>query len=270
MSLINKVVIITGAASGIGEGIATHFAKLSARLALIDIDVDKLRKVAEQCENLSKAKVLGVPADVSKDGDVKRAISDIKHEYGKIDVVINCAGIAGYNRNILDADLLSEFDKVISVNLRAMVAVTHYAAPALIESKGCIVNIASVMARMSCKSAISYNISKAGVAHFTRNAALDFADKGVRVNSISPGPVETNLLINSGSNQVENAKTWETLAKTTPLQRNVHVMEIAAMAAYLASDQAKGITGSDFIIDCGFILSGTVNATFLRNDGHQK
>ncbi|CAH2218274.1 jg16361 [Pararge aegeria aegeria] len=259
MSFLNKVVIITGAGSGIGEGTAVHFATLSANLSLIDKNGESLHKVAEKCGSLSQTKVLEFHADVSNDEEIKQAVDNTMKEFGKIDVVVNCAGIIAY-RGILDSDLLSVFDKVISVNLRSMVAMTHFAAPALIESKGCVVNISSVMARMVSKGSLPYNVSKAAVAHFTKNAAYDLAEKGVRVNSILPGPVETNILLSAGNTNEENDKLWELFATAVPLQHNINACEIAEMVAYLASDKAKSITGAEFVVDSGMILSGMPNA----------
>ncbi|XP_034837550.1 uncharacterized protein [Maniola hyperantus] len=262
MSFINKVVIITGAGSGIGKANAIQFAKLSATLSLVDINADNLHKVAEECRNLSEVKVLEVVADLSKDVDVKQAVDNTIKEFGQIDVLVNCAGIFG-DKGILDSDLLSVLDKVMSVNLRSTIAMIHYAAPALIESKGCVINTASVMARMVCKGAIPYNLSKAAVIYFTKHVAMDLADKGVRVNSISPGPVETNILLNSGKSQEENDGVFALYAKSVPLQHNIDANEIAEMAVYLASDKAKSITGSDFLIDSGLALSGLPSGKML-------
>ncbi|XP_045781002.1 short-chain dehydrogenase reductase 2a-like isoform X2 [Maniola jurtina] len=262
MSFINKVVIITGAGSGIGKASAIKFAKLSATLSLIDINEDNLNKVTEECRNLSEAKVLEVVADISKDVDVKRSVENTIEEFGRIDVLVNCAGIFG-DKGILDSDLLSVIDKVMSVNLRATIAMIHYAAPALIESKGCVINTASVMAKLVCKGAIPYNLSKAAVVYFTKHVAMDLADKGVRVNSISPGPVETNIALHAGISQEVNDAVFASYAKFVPLQHNIEATEVAEMAVYLASDKARSITGSDFVIDSGLALSGLASGNML-------
>lgn len=185
MGFENKVVVITGAGSGLGEATAVKFAEVSAKLTLIDIHEDNLNKIVEKCMKYN-AEVLKIVADVSKDGEVKEAVNKTVERYKRIDVLVNCAGIYRTN-GTLDADFLSVFDTVMQVNLRAAVAMTYFAAPALIESKGCIVNIASVVAKLVNRGSMSYNVSKAAVAHFTKSVALDLADKGVRVNCILPG-----------------------------------------------------------------------------------
>ncbi|XP_045781001.1 cyclohexanol dehydrogenase-like isoform X1 [Maniola jurtina] len=262
MSFLNKVVIITGAGSGIGRANAVQFAKQSATLSLVDINGDNLHKVAEECRKLSKAKVLEVVADLSKDVDAKRAVDNTMKEFSKINVLVNVAGIFG-DKGILDPDLLSVLDKVMSVNLRSTIAMVHYAAPALIESKGCVVNTASVMAKIVCKGSIPYNVSKAAIAYFTKNVAMDLADKGVRVNSISPGPVETNIALHAGISQEVNDAVFASYAKFVPLQHNIEATEVAEMAVYLASDKARSITGSDFVIDSGLALSGLASGNML-------
>ncbi|XP_045781004.1 uncharacterized oxidoreductase TM_0325-like [Maniola jurtina] len=254
MSFENKVVLITGAGSGIGEAIAVHFAKLSAKLSLLDINAENLEKAVEKCEELSKTKAIKIILDMTKDESVKQAVDKTIEEFGKIDVVVNCAGIVSIS-GILDGVFINDFDKVMTVNLRAYVVMTHYAAPALVKTKGCIINIASVYAKLVDKKIIPYTTSKAAVAHFTKNAALELAEKGVRVNSISPGFVETKIIVNSKCD-MDKFKLLE--RKSPPIEHVLKVEEIADLAGYLASDKAQSITGADFVIDSGSTLLGSL------------
>ncbi|XP_050357834.1 3-oxoacyl-[acyl-carrier-protein] reductase FabG-like [Nymphalis io] len=252
MSFMNKIVLITGAASGNGETIALHFAKASARLSLFDIDFDKLNKVAEKCENLSKTKVFKVYVDVSKDVDLKEAVNSTIREYGKIDILVNCAKIKKSN-GIENFDILDDYDRIVNVNLRSVVAIIRFAAEALKESRGCVINVSSVLGQRINSHGLAYNISEAAVVHLTKCVALELADKGVRVNCISPGIVKRDIALNDGTR--EDDKTIVSYIKSLPLKHTVKAEEIAELVAYVASDKANSITGANFLVDSGFTLT---------------
>ncbi|CAG9572894.1 unnamed protein product [Danaus chrysippus] len=254
MSFKNKVIVISGAASGIGREIAIKFAKLSANLSLLDINLENLKSVAKECRELSESKVFTLVADLGKSDNVKTVVDLIKQEFGKIDVLVNSAGIARAG-DIKCANLLEDVDNVFNINLISGVTLTHYAAEALIESKGCIINIASIMAVKACKGSLAYNVSKAAVLQFTKCVALELADKGVRVNCISPGSVKTNVLNNVLPPSVDIKKFWDDMIEDHPLQQLTTTDDIAHMAVYLASDKAKSITGCDYIVDSGKTLT---------------
>ena len=254
MNFASKSVVITGAASGIGKAIAKHFAKASADLSLLDIDEDNLLKVVEECEQLGSTRVIKVVVDVSKDADLEQAMKKIKQEMAKIDVLVNCAGVGG-TTCISDPQAISQFDRVMNINLRSVFATAHFALPALIESKGCIVNISSVLSQFIHKDAIGYCVSKAGITQLTKCIALDVAQYGVRVNCIAPGAVRTNIIINKGASKEENDRFWLSNIKKTALKRTVKVEEVAELVVYLASDKATSITGVEYIIDCGFSVA---------------
>ncbi|OWR47410.1 3-oxoacyl [Danaus plexippus plexippus] len=224
MNFSKKVILITGAASGIGKAIALSFAKLSARLSLIDINFENLNKVAEDCEILNENKVFKVATNVSDTNNVKEAVTATVQEFDRLDVVINCAGICDMN-GITGENLIENLGKVLNINLISHIAATHYAADELIKSKGCVVNISSIFGTTATKNGIPYAVSKAGMVHFTKCAALELAEKGVR-------------------NFEEN----------TPLKHLAEAQDIAEMAVFLASDKAKHVTGIDVIIDSGITL----------------
>ncbi|XP_072933745.1 cyclohexanol dehydrogenase-like [Epargyreus clarus] len=264
MNFSTKVVVVTGAGSGMGAAIAENFAKLNASLCLIEINESNLRKVSEECEKLSKTKVLQVVADLGKDEDVKRSIDSALKEFGKIDVLVNCAGIHGTGR-VTDPDIVEKYDRVLAVNLRSVVAMTNKAAPALIKSKGCVINISSIASRLPSQNTLPYNLSKAGVTHFTKCAALELAKDGVRVNCISPGPVKTNLLRNTDMTESEHDQFWHVIGQATPLKRVVKAEEIAELTAFLASDKANSITGSDYVMDSGLMIGGSADAPAISS-----
>nr|XP_032524607.1 3-oxoacyl-[acyl-carrier-protein] reductase FabG-like [Danaus plexippus plexippus] len=253
MSFADKVVLITGAGSGIGRGIALHFSKLSAKLSLIDINSENISNVAQECENISKMKAFTVTTDLGDIKNTKYVVDCTKKAYGKIDVLINCAGISGSGGVTSDV-LMENLDKVININLLSHIALTNYASDALIESKGCVINISSIFGTSCIQNGIPYAVAKAGMIHFTKCAALELSEKGVRVNSISPGPVSTNILMNAGMSKEISDKFWQNMANQVPLKELVSAEEIGEVAALIASDQGSTITGCDYIIDSGMSL----------------
>lgn len=257
MSFLNKVVVITGAGGGIGSATAVHFAKLGARLSLFDIDEDNLKKTVEICEKLSKTAVFKIKVDISNDEAVKSATERTIKQYGRIDVLVNCVGVFGRltnECNILDSKLLECFDQIIAINLRATIAVIHYAAPALIEAKGSVINISSIAA-VQTVSNVPYSVSKASLNHFTRCVALELAPKGVRVNAVLPGPVNTDMLLRSGYDKEQSNALYKKLAREAPLGHVVSAEKVAEVVVYLASDKATSITGVMYAVDAGALLT---------------
>ncbi|XP_026764194.2 3-oxoacyl-[acyl-carrier-protein] reductase FabG-like [Galleria mellonella] len=249
MSFSNKIVLVTGASSGIGAATAQLFAKEGAHVVMVGRNESKLRNVAEQCARGGHAPLV-VRADVGNDDDVKRIVDETINKYRKIDVLVNNAGLS-LTGSILKGDILESYDKTMAVNLRAVVHLTTLVAPHLVKTKGSIVNISSIAGKMTSPVlSLAYCTSKAGLDHFTRGAALELASLGVRVNSISPGPVRTDILENSGLSNI----SWEFLGSRVALKRYSEPEEIGEMILYLASDKAKGITGSDFVCDNGGLL----------------
>ncbi|XP_053604301.1 3-oxoacyl-[acyl-carrier-protein] reductase FabG-like [Plodia interpunctella] len=255
MTFINKVVLVTGAGSGIGEAIAKHFAKLSARLSLVDVNSGNLKKTAEACEKLSRSKVFTTVTDLTNDEDIRSLIAKTAKEYGRIDIVINCAATIG-TKTITDPDMIQEFDQILALNLRSVVSLTCAVAPELIKSKGSMINISSVTSSLPSIS-LGYSVSKAALCHFTRCMASDLANHGVRVNLITPSLVKTNIFCNAGVNEYDIEHIWNKAPSFSLLNRMVKAEEVAEVAAFLASDKAIGITGADYKIDCGMSLKRT-------------
>ncbi|CAH0402594.1 unnamed protein product [Chilo suppressalis] len=247
MSFSGKVVLVTGASSGIGAATAVMFCKEGASVVLVARNEAKLKSVSEQCAAAGGKHAL-IKADVSSDGDVKRIINSTIEKFSKLDILVNNAGIIAYG-DILSGTILDTYDQISKTNLRAVIHVTMLAAPHLVNSKGNIINISSVASRMIVNKFSAYSTSKAGLDQFTRCAAAELASSGVRVNSISPGPVDTDIFFNAGALPEFVARGIE-----TPLGRVSQSDEIADLILYLASDKAKGITGSNFVSDNGVLL----------------
>nr|XP_026498320.1 uncharacterized protein LOC113402324 isoform X1 [Vanessa tameamea] len=245
MSFKNKVVIVTGASSGIGAAAAIAFSADGARVVLVGRDNTKLKAVAAKCTN-----PLVILADLSKDEDVKRIVDETIKKFGQLDVLVNNAGMAVL-ASLLEGDMMKSYDTVMNVNVRAVVYLTNLAAPYLIKTKGNVVNISSVSGYLTpfTSSTINYNISKAALNHFTACAATELGLHGVRVNGICPGPVRTDFFSNN-----KYSTSWDDLSNITQLGRVSEANEIADLIMYLASDKAKSITGSNHTIDCGTTL----------------
>ncbi|XP_072934767.1 3-oxoacyl-[acyl-carrier-protein] reductase-like [Epargyreus clarus] len=248
MSFASKVVIVTGASSGIGAAIAIAFAKEKANVTMVGRNETKLKKVAEECER-NGSKPLVIVADITNEDQVKSLIKETIVKFGKLDVLVNNAGMAKFG-TLMGGDMLQAYDETMKTNVRAQVHVTTEALQHLIQTKGNIINISSVAGTRPSKSAslTSYNISKAALNHFTKCAALELSTRGVRVNSVSPGPVRSDFMENAGS-------TFSLESVPTPLGKISGPEEIADVVLFLASDRAKSITGSDYIVDNGYILS---------------
>ncbi|XP_045506015.1 3-oxoacyl-[acyl-carrier-protein] reductase FabG-like [Colias croceus] len=253
MSFKNKVVLVTGASSGIGAATAVEFTKEGAKVAIVGRNEERLQTVSDHCEKLG-SKPLLIIADIANDDEAKRMIQKVIDGYGQLDVLVNNAGLAKYG-SILDAKIVEAYDSIMNVNLRAQINITVLATPHLIKTKGNIVNISSVGGTLVPRQASKtpYYISKAALNHFTRCAALELASKGVRVNAVSPGPVKTEFFVNSGVS-VSTFKV-EDMAKNMPLQRISDPIEVAHLILFLASDKAVGITGSEFLADNGYLLA---------------
>ncbi|XP_072934660.1 3-oxoacyl-[acyl-carrier-protein] reductase FabG-like [Epargyreus clarus] len=248
MSFKNKVVVVTGASAGIGATIAVEFAKESAKVVIVGRNQVKLKEVAENCKKLN-ADCHVVKADVTNENEAKNVIEETMKKYGKLDVLVNNAGILREG-TILDGGLVKIYDEVMNTNLKSVVVLTSLAAPHLIKTKGNIVNISSVAGtRVGSPRFTAYCTSKAGLDIFTRGSALEMGPHGVRVNSVSPGPVKTEIVRTGGMN--DDIGEWKSF---TALGRISEPQEVADLVLYLASDKAKGITGSNFVCDNGTLV----------------
>ncbi|XP_063368585.1 3-oxoacyl-[acyl-carrier-protein] reductase FabG-like [Cydia amplana] len=252
MSFANKVVIVTGASSGIGAATALMFAKEGADVALIARTQAKLAAVAKNIEALGR-KPFVIQADLSKEADAATVIPKTVKHFGKLDVLVNNAGMASEGC-LLDGKALQAYDDMMKTNVRAVIQLTSLAAPYLIQTKGNVVNISSVVEiRPSMVPTLMfYAVSKAALGHFTRGAALELAPSGVRVNSVNPGPVENEFITNNKLGNVDELNG--SLAGFTALGYLAKDDGIGHVILFLASNKARSITGSTYVIDNGYLL----------------
>jgi meso-butanediol dehydrogenase / (S,S)-butanediol dehydrogenase / diacetyl reductase len=244
----NKVALVTGAASGIGLATARRLAQEGARIFACDINFAQLQQ--EMAKLTAAGSTVHVHnLNVADVGACHAAVAAAVQAFGRLDVLCNIAGI-GQFKNFADISQ-SEWDKIIAVNVTGVFAMSQAAMPHLLESKGNIVNISSSAGLVGVPYNAAYCASKGAVLLLTKSLASEFAGRGVRVNAICPGGVNTPLA--SGFiNQLPEGIDPNLMARVFPLTPfNGEPEEIAAAIAYIASDEARFVTGSGFVIDGG-------------------
>ena len=248
--LQNKVALITGGAQGIGRATAQLFLAEGAKVMVVDYAEKELKKMETDLKNPNLAFSL---ADVSKTADVKRYVKETLDKFGKIDIFFNNAGIEGIVSPMADYPE-DEFDKIISVNIKGVWLGCQYVMPKMSEG-GSVIITSSVAGLKGFSGLGVYTVSKHAELGIMRVAALEFADKKIRVNSIHPGPVETRMMESIeeqfSPNDAEIAKKG--FEDNIPFGRYAKAKEIAELALFLASDESKYITGDSFVIDGGMM-----------------
>lgn len=248
-----KVVLITGASSGIGAATALEFAKLNANLILTGRNKDNLEKVAKQCLANSPAKIEPhiVIADMNNENDVKNIINETIKRFNKLDVLVNNAGIL--EAGTIEGTSLDQYDRVMNTNVRGPYYLTMLATPYLLVTKGNIVNVSSVTGLRSFPNVLAYCMSKSALDQFTRCVALELAPKGVRVNAVNPGVITTGLhKKGEGSMNEEQYEAFlKKCAETHALGRPGDAKEVASVIVFLASEGASNITGATLPVDGG-------------------
>lgn len=250
MNFLGKVVLITGASSGIGAATAETFAKLGASLVLTGRNIANLNEVATKCyPSDDKSRLLLVPGDLTKEVDNERLVAATLEKYGKLDVLVNNAGII--ETGTIENTSMEQFDRVMNTNIRSIYHLTMLSVPHLVKTKGNIVNVSSVNGIRSFPGVLAYNISKVGVDQFTRCVALELAAKGVRCNCVNPGVTITNLHKRGGMDEETYEKFLKHSQSTHALGRPGTADEVAQAIAFLASDLASFSTGISLPVDGG-------------------
>jgi len=238
--LDGKVAVVTGAGRGLGVAIATRFAQEGARVLLADIDEEAVMAAA------SKLNQRGLRVDVSQRSEVERMIASAAEHLGPVDILVNNAGIY---RNTPLLDLTeAEFDRVLAVNLKSALFGIQAAAPQMIARRsGCIVNVASIAARLGAIGTIAYSAAKAGLVQLTTVAAIELAPHNVRVNAIGPGTFATEMSVGAYA----DASMQVRVLSRIPMGRTGLPEEAAGVALFLASDDSSYVTGKTIYADGG-------------------
>jgi len=245
MRLKDKVAIVSGGAHGMGEAEVRLFAKEGAAVVIADVLSTEGEAVAAEI-NATQGRAMFVRCDVTSETDWQRVISETISHYGRLDILVNNAGISG--SSVGDADGADGWDKLMAINARGVFLGTKLAAAAMIPNgRGSIVNISSIMGFVgSADSHPAYAASKGAVRLYTKAAAAKYGPHGIRVNSVHPGYMPPML-------NATNASGRAAKIAQTPLRRLGEPIEVAYGVLFLATDEASFVTGTELVIDGGYI-----------------
>lgn len=247
MSLEGKVVIVTGGGSGIGKAICKLFAARGAKVVVADINDEKGMETAREIRD-ERGEAIFIHADVSKHEDVKAMIENAVKIFGRIDIMVNNAGVA-LGPYMIHETPLDALDATLNINVKGVFYGMKYAIPYMLkQGKGVIINIASAVGIVGIPRFGCYCASKGAVIQLTRVAAIEYAKNNIRVVAIAPGPTETALI---GNWRKKIPGIDDTLKARVPLGRLASPEEIAKIVVFMASDEASYVTGSVIIVDGG-------------------
>lgn len=239
----NRMVMITGAASGIGKAVAIKMAEQGCQLCLIDLNRELLTELERQLS--PQTKIMSFCGDVTEPTFIQTVVEQISKQFGRLDFALNNAGITSAAKGIADIEL-AEWQRVMDVNINSLYYCMHYQIPLMIKSGGgAIVNMSSMLGLIGTKNRAAYVTSKHAVTGMSKAVALDYADRNIRVNSVHPGYIETPLIAHIDH---------EALIAKHPVGRLGTAEEVAALVNFLFSDEAKFITGAQYVIDGGYAI----------------
>ncbi|MGO8949980.1 MAG: SDR family NAD(P)-dependent oxidoreductase [Ktedonobacterales bacterium] len=252
MRLAGKVILVTGAGSGMGRVAALMFAREGARIIANDYALGPLEETVSMVRGLGGT-VLSVPGNVSVAADVERAISEGIRSFGALHVLYNNAGIMPGDDTSVEETSEETYDRVMDVNLKGVFLCCKYGIPALLQSGGgSVINIASFVALIGCTvPQDAYTASKGGVLSLTRSLAVQYGRRGIRANAICPGPIETPLLRELWTSEEERDKRLNRI----PLGRFGTPEDVVQAGIFLASDESSWITGNTFVVDGGITVN---------------
>lgn len=259
MKLQNRIVLITGGGRGIGRAIALRFAREGAHVVVAARSLDQVEAVAREIVDQFSINALPIVCDVSDVASVEGMFRSVNESLGRgPDILVNNAGIALSAPIIKTADEL--WDRHLAINLSGTFYCTRAALPQMIERGwGRVINIASIAGKIGAPYIAAYSASKHGVLGLTRSAALEVAAKGITVNAICPGYVDTDMTTSAVENitkvtGIQAEQAMESIKKMSPQNRLVEPEEVAALALLLASEEGRGITGQAINVDGGTVL----------------
>ncbi|QAS52922.1 3-hydroxybutyrate dehydrogenase [Halobacillus litoralis] len=252
----NKVVFITGAASGIGYEIGTEFARNGAKVVLSDIQEEKVKQAAARLTE-EGLEAIGLVCDVTKEDQIQSAIDETVEKFGRLDVLVNNAGLQHVAS--IEEFPTEKFELITKIMLVAPFMATKHVFPIMKKQGfGRIINMASINGLIGFAGKSAYNSAKHGVIGLTKVTALEGAEDGITVNAICPGYVDTPLVRNQLEDLAENRGVSlekvleEVIYPLVPQKRLLAVQEVADYTMFLASNQAKGVTGQAVVIDGGY------------------
>ncbi len=241
---IGRVALVTGAGSGIGEATARALAAAGADLAIVGRKREPLLALADE---IVESRTLVIQADLATSEGAQKTIAETIAAYGRLDILVNAAGIL--SSGSIETTTMEAWDALMNINLRSVFELMHLAVPHLIATRGQIINVSSITGLRSFPGVLAYCVSKAALDQLTRCAALELAEKGVRVNAVNPGVVVTGLHRSSGMDEQAYQAFLDRSRNTHPLGRVGRPEEIADLIVFIA--KAEWITGATYAIDGG-------------------
>jgi len=248
-NLAGKTAIVTGGASGIGEATTLLFAENGCNVVISDLNEEKGNRLTEQIKQ-SGSKAIFIKADVSKPEDCENLVNKTVEAFGTVDIAFNNAGIGGENNGVADMSI-EGWNKVIAVNLNSVFYCMKYQLQQMLQQgSGAIVNNSSILGQVGFANSAAYVAAKHGVVGLTKNAALEYSAKGIRVNAIGPAFINTPLLSDAGmSDDIKQS----VLVPLHPIGRLGESKEVAELVIWLSSDKASFVTGSYYAVDGGYL-----------------
>jgi meso-butanediol dehydrogenase/(S,S)-butanediol dehydrogenase/diacetyl reductase len=250
-----RVAVVTGAARGIGLAIAQWFLARGWRVVLLDIDRDTLTRTAVSLAGRDDA--LALPCDVSDPAQVEAAARSLMDRFGRVDALVNNAGVAVFKP--IEATSFAEWRQVMATNLDGVFLCTQVFAREM-KAGSAVVNIASISGLRASTMRVAYGTSKAAVIHLTRQQAVEYGNRGIRVNAVAPGPVETEM-----ARQVHSPEIRADYRDAIPLARYGSLEEIAQCVGFLCSSEASYVNGQVLAADGGFDAAGIGLPTLRRS-----
>ncbi|RZL84696.1 MAG: SDR family oxidoreductase [Rhodococcus sp. (in: high G+C Gram-positive bacteria)] len=243
--LDGKVALVTGAGTGIGRAVARRFAADGAKVLILGRTEDTLVEAADGYDGISYA-----VADLERDEDIARVLQEVQDRYGQLDVLVNNAGWAPVTP--ISKVTMDEYDRVFGINVRALVNLTVRALPMLKATRGSVINMSSVICKNHLPNMSMYAGTKAAVETFTKIWAKELAGDDVRVNAIGVGSIETPIYGKTDLSDDAAQMHMDAIRRAIPQGRFGQPADVAAVAAFLASDEAGFVTGSEYGVDGGF------------------
>jgi NAD(P)-dependent dehydrogenase (short-subunit alcohol dehydrogenase family) len=243
-----KVAIVTGASSGIGRATSFIFSQNGADVIAFGRNESELQGLRDETRDFGGSIKIHL-GDITETSQVDRLVSDTMDHFGRIDVLVNAAGIIGSGS--IESTTIDDWDKMMNVNLRSVFYISQKCVPHLEATGGNIVNVSSVTGSRAFPNVLAYCVSKAATDQLTRCSALELAPKGIRVNAVNPGVVVTNLHMRGGMSGEDYEKFLDNARNTHPMGRPGKPEEVADLIYFLASDRSSWITGVTYAIDGG-------------------
>lgn len=252
--LAGKVAIVTGAARGIGQGIAVRFAREGARVALLDIDPEGCEQTKAIIDSID-GEAISVACDVTDVTAVERSVGSVRDRLGDPDILVNNAAVMP--SGALHETTPADFDRCLAVNLRGTYALCRAVLPRMLErGKGSIIHMASVTGLLGLPGLAAYSATKGALISLTRAMSTDYAGHGIRVNSVAPGTIDSPMLHAFLAQQSDPERLREEFDAVHPIGRVGTIEEVASVFTFLASDEASFVTGATYTVDGGSSVRG--------------